>query len=33
VVWRRPAGRAVRRLVDFLLEAVNGPDVLVRPRS
>lgn len=29
VVWRRPARPAVRRLVDFLSEAVNNPDVLV----
>jgi DNA-binding transcriptional LysR family regulator len=29
VVWRRPAGPAVRGLVDFLVEAVDDPDVLV----
>jgi DNA-binding transcriptional LysR family regulator len=29
VVWRRPASRAVRRLVDFLVEAAGGPEVLV----
>src|SRR3712207_2772338 len=31
VVWRRPAGTAVRRLVDFLVEAADGPEVLVSP--
>jgi DNA-binding transcriptional LysR family regulator len=29
VVWRRPARPAVRRLVDFLVEAVDDPEVLV----
>jgi DNA-binding transcriptional LysR family regulator len=29
VVWRRPAGPAVRRLVGFLVEAVDDPEVLV----
>jgi DNA-binding transcriptional LysR family regulator len=29
VVWRRPAPAAVRRLVGFLIEAVNNPDVLI----
>ena len=29
VVWRRPARPAVRRLVDFLVEAADGPEVLV----
>jgi LysR family transcriptional regulator, benzoate and cis,cis-muconate-responsive activator of ben and cat genes len=29
VVRRRPARPAVRRLVDFLVEAVEGPEVLV----
>jgi hypothetical protein len=29
VVWRRPARPAVRRLVDFLVEAVQDPEVLV----
>jgi DNA-binding transcriptional LysR family regulator len=29
VVWRRPARPAVRRLVDFLVEAVHDPEVLV----
>lgn len=30
-VWRRPTGTAVRRLVDFLVEAADGPEVLVSP--
>jgi DNA-binding transcriptional LysR family regulator len=29
VVWRRPARPAVRRLVDFLVRAVDDPEVLV----
>jgi DNA-binding transcriptional LysR family regulator len=29
VVWRRPANPAVRRLVDYLIEAVDDPEVLV----
>jgi DNA-binding transcriptional LysR family regulator len=29
VVWRRPVRPAVRRLVDFLVEAVDDPEVLV----
>jgi DNA-binding transcriptional LysR family regulator len=29
VVWRRPARPAVRRLVDFLVAAVDDPEVLV----
>jgi hypothetical protein len=29
VVWRRRARPAVRRLVDFLVQAVDDPDVLV----
>jgi LysR family transcriptional regulator, benzoate and cis,cis-muconate-responsive activator of ben and cat genes len=29
VVWRRPARPAVRRLVDFLVQAVDDPEVLV----
>ena len=29
VVWRRPARPAVRRLVDFLVDAVDDPEVLV----
>ena len=29
VVWRRPANPAVRRLVDFLIAAVDDPEVLV----
>jgi LysR family transcriptional regulator, benzoate and cis,cis-muconate-responsive activator of ben and cat genes len=29
VVWRRPARPAVRRVVDFLVEAVDDPEVLV----
>ena len=29
VVWRRPPRPAVRRLVDFLVEAVDDPEVLV----
>lgn len=29
VVWRRPGRPAVRRLVDFLVEAADGPEVLV----
>jgi hypothetical protein len=29
VVWRRPTRPAVRHLVDFLLEAADGPDVLL----
>jgi hypothetical protein len=29
VVWRRPARPPVRRLVDFLVEAVADPEVLV----
>jgi DNA-binding transcriptional LysR family regulator len=35
VIWRRPARPAVRRLVDFLVDAVYDPEVLVaapRPR-
>jgi LysR family transcriptional regulator, benzoate and cis,cis-muconate-responsive activator of ben and cat genes len=31
VVWRRPARPAVRRLVDFLVEAADDPEVLVSP--
>jgi DNA-binding transcriptional LysR family regulator len=31
VVWRRPARPAVRHLVDFLVEAADGPEVLVSP--
>jgi hypothetical protein len=31
VVWRRPASSGVRRLVDFLVEAADGPEVLVSP--
>jgi LysR family transcriptional regulator, benzoate and cis,cis-muconate-responsive activator of ben and cat genes len=31
VVWRRPARPAVRRLVDFLVEAADGPKTLVSP--
>jgi DNA-binding transcriptional LysR family regulator len=29
VVWRRPAGSAVRRLVDFLVAAVDSPQTIV----
>ena len=29
VVWRRPARTAVRGLVDFLVEAADGPEVLI----
>jgi hypothetical protein len=31
VVWRRPARPAVRHPVDFLVEAADGPEVLVSP--
>jgi LysR family transcriptional regulator, benzoate and cis,cis-muconate-responsive activator of ben and cat genes len=31
VVWRRPARPALRSLADFLVEAADGPDVLVSP--
>lgn len=33
VVWRRPRRPAVRRLVDFLVEAVEDPQVLVSPAA
>jgi DNA-binding transcriptional LysR family regulator len=31
VVWRRPARPALQRLADFLVEAADGPEVLVSP--
>jgi hypothetical protein len=29
VVWRAPAGRALRRLVSFLLQTATDPDALI----